>query len=91
MTMVSVDDIKYEIIEDKDNAFSEEEFREKSTDYFYHYDYIVGDYAYGKLRLKGFNDENNPKVQKINNIKGLKDYLKNHCAYGCKYFVLKRK
>ncbi|MDD3821884.1 MAG: YutD-like domain-containing protein [Bacilli bacterium] len=87
---VIVNGVEYELIDNKDDAFYEEEFIEKYTDYFCDYDYVVGDYAYNKLRLKGFNDGDNPKVNKVNNIKGLDYYLKNHCAYGCKYFVLKK-
>ena len=67
-----------------------EELESKFTDYFYDYDYIVGDYAYSKLRLKGFYDSNNKKSNKINDIKNLDKYLENNCAYGCKYFVLKK-
>ena len=55
------------------------------------YAYIVGDIAYGKLRLKGFYDEKNKKVKDFNNYKYLDNYLKNNCAVDCKYFVLKRR
>ena len=43
---------KYEIIENVKDAIDESVLREKMTDYFDDYDYIVGDWAYGKLRLK---------------------------------------
>ena len=62
----------------------------KCTDYFYDYDYIVGDIAYSKLRLKGFYDESNKKTKKINNYKYLDEYLKKNCAVDCKYFVVKK-
>ena len=57
-----IENREYEIITDYKNAFDKEEFTEKYTDYFYDYDYIVGDIAYGKLRLKGFYDSKNKKV-----------------------------
>ena len=42
-------------------------FAHKSmSDYFYDYDYIVGDIAYSKLRLKGFYDEKTNTA--LNNI-----------------------
>ncbi len=81
---------EYELIKNYKDAFDKDEFTEKYTDYFYDYDYIVGDIAYGKLRLKGFYDEKNKKVNKINNYKNLDNYLKNNCATDCKYFVLKK-
>lgn len=88
--IVEVNDLKYELIKNYKEAFSIEEFTEKCTDYFNDYDYIVGDIAYGKLRLKGFFDEKSKKVSKINNIKDLDRYLKLNCANDCKYFVVKK-
>ena len=88
--IIEVEDKKYELIKNYKEGFDKEEFTAKYTDYFYDYDYIVGDIAYGKLRLKGFYDEKNKKVNKINNYKDLNNYLKNNCANDCKYFVLKK-
>ena len=87
---IEVNNKKYEIITNYKEAFDKEEFLSKCTDYFYDYDYIVGDIAYSKLRLKGFYDENSKKVKSYNNIKNLDNYLKNNCANDCKYFVLKK-
>lgn len=82
---------KYELIKNYKDAFEEEEFMSKCTDYFYDYDYIVGDIAYSKLRLKGFYEPTNKKVNKINNFKNFDKYLKNNCANDCKYFIIKKK
>ena len=90
MKTIKLNDIDYEIQTDYRDALNEEELQDKFTDYFYEFDYIVGDYAYSKLRLKGFYESNNPKCSKINNINDLDNYIENSCAYGCKYFVLKR-
>lgn len=87
---IIIDDITYEIIKDNRNAYTDESFKSRYTDYFYDYDYIVGDWAYDKLRLKGFYDDNNPKAKDINKISTLDIYLKDKCAYGCKYFVAKK-
>ena len=62
--IIEIDKYKYELTKDYKEAFNEEEFKLRCTDYFYDYDYIVGDIAYGKLRLKGFYDEKNKKVKK---------------------------
>ncbi len=81
---------EYELIENIKDGFVLEEVTNKCTDYFKKYDYIVGDWAYGKLRLKGFYNENNKKVMDLNNIKNLNEYLEKHCAFKCKYFILKK-
>ena len=88
--MIVVEDIKYELVTNYKDAFNKEEFMGLWTDYFKDYDYVVGDYSYNKLRLKGFYDSNNKLVKKLNDFAGLRDYLNNYCAYECRYFVLKR-
>ena len=90
MNNIEVNNKKYELIKNYKEAFDKEEFLEKCTDYFYDYDYIVGDIAYGKLRLKGFYDEKSKKVKKINNYKNIGEYLKKYCANDCKHFILKK-
>ena len=87
---IEIDNNKYELIKDEREAFNEEEFRSRYTDYFKDYDYIVGDWAYGKLRLKGFCSKNNPNLTNINDFSIYKDYIKDHCAYECKYFVVEK-
>ena len=87
---IEVNNKKYELIKNYKEAFDKEEFLNKCTEYFYDYDYIVGDIAYGKLRLKGFYDENSKKANKINNFKNIDEYLKNYCAVDCKYYILKK-
>ena len=79
---IKVEENEYKLIKDYKNAFDEEMFKERYTSYFENYDYIVGDIAYSKLRLKGFN--------KINDYKNLEKYIKDNCAYDCKYFVLEK-
>jgi uncharacterized protein YutD len=88
--IIVVDDKKYQIIEDYKDGYDDTEFKLKLTEFFDDYDYIVGDWAYGKLRLKGFYDKGNNKVKDLNNYDKVKDYLQNNCAYGCKYFIAKR-
>ena len=87
---IEVNNKKYELIKNYKDAFDKEEFLNKCTDYFYDYDYIVGDIAYGKLRLNGFYDEKSKKVNKINNYKFVDNYLNNYCATDCKYFIIKK-
>lgn len=81
---------EYEVIKDVKDGFDLEELKNKYTDYFYDYDYIVGDWAYSKLRLKGFYDSKNKKATKINDYKTVDNYIKNNCAYNCRYFIVKK-
>lgn len=90
MKKITVENNNYELIKNYRDAFNEEEFISKCTDYFYDYDYIVGDIAYSKLRLKGFYDSSNKKVKVINDYSKLDNYLKTNCANDCKYFVVKK-
>ena len=87
---VEIENIEYEIITDYREGYDKDEFINRYTEYFKEYDYIVGDWAYGKLRLKGFYEDNNKKSNKINKISLLDKYLEENCAYGCKYFVAKK-
>lgn len=84
-----INDQTFKLVKDKD-GFNKEEVESKLTDYFDLYDYIVGDWSYGKLRLKGFCKKDNSKLNNTNDYDNLDNYLKNNCAYGCRYFVLER-
>lgn len=90
MKNIILNNVKYELIKNVRDGYDSEEVELKATDYFVSFDYIVGDWAYGKLRLKGFNDKTNKNFKEINNIKNLEKYLKDNCAYNCRYFILKK-
>lgn len=81
---------EYKIIEEYRDAFNLEELESLFTEYFYDFDYILGDYSYNKLRLKGFYDNDNEKARSINEYNYMKKYIKNYCAYECRYFILKK-
>lgn len=87
---IIVNNSEFEIIEDDRSCYNKEEVERKCTDYYDGYDYILGDYSYDILRLKGFCDKKNEKYKEYNDIKKYKEYLSNECAYGCKYFLIKR-
>ena len=80
----------YTLIEEDKDCFSLQEIEEKITDYFLPFDYILGDYAYDKLRLKGFYEKNHKEVKAYNNIENIEIYKKEHCAYGTRTFLLKK-
>lgn len=91
MEKIVVNNVEYEIVVDNKEAIDKSLLEEKITEYFDEFDYIVGDWAYGKLRLKGFYDSDNKNCKKINDIANLEEYIENNCAYGCKWFQIKRK
>ena len=88
--MIEINNIKYKILEDYKDGFDLEAVKLLYTDYFEPYDYIIGDWSYGKLRLKGFCTKLNKICNKINDIKYKDDYIKNLCSYDCKYFILEK-
>ena len=81
---------KYNVIKDYKEALENSNLEEIVTDYYDNFDYIVGDWAYGKLRLKGFYNKNHKFVKEHNNIENVDDYISNSCAYGCRYFILEK-
>lgn len=81
---------KYELYKNYKNGFNYEQTKELLSEYFDDYDYVLGDWSYGKLRLKGFCDKKNKKYKKINDIESIDEYIKDHCAYDCQYFILKK-
>ena len=88
--IVEVENNKYKLIKDYREAFDKDLFLEKYTSFFNEYDYIVGDIAYSKLRLKGFTKKENKINNKINDYSNLDKYLKENCAFDCKYFILEK-
>ena len=86
---IVINDIEYEIIRNDKDCINKKELEEKITDYFDEYDYIMGDFAYDKVRLKGYYNSDNKMANKINDIKYLDDYIENYCSYGARIFLLK--
>ncbi len=81
---------EYNVIKDESDCLDYEVLSELATDYFKPYDYIFGDYAYGKLRLKGFYSNDNKSATAINKLSYLDEYIQNYCAFNCKYFLLEK-
>lgn len=90
MKKIEVNGNEYELIVNYKNGFDADEFNICYTEFFEDYDFIVGDIAYGKLRLKGFYASDNNKVKRINNYDYLDEYIRDYCAIDCKYYVLKK-
>jgi uncharacterized protein YutD len=90
MKKYNINEKDYELVEDYNNGFDLTEVQSKMTEYFDQYDYVFGDWSYAKLRLKGFCNKENPIYKDINDINNKEKHLKDNCAYGCKYFLLKK-
>lgn len=88
--MFEIQGIQYELIEDVKQGFQEEAVNNRYSEILSKYDYIVGDWGYDQLRLKGFYDDRNPKAAFDTKISTLDDYLYEYCNFGCAYFVAKK-
>lgn len=88
--MVCIENVCYEIVEERKEGFNEEAFRDRYSDILTKYDYIVGDWGYGQLRLKGFFEDNNQKAGYDSKISTVQEYLFEFCNFGCAYFILKK-
>lgn len=80
----------YEVIENVKEGFQEEALHGRYADILKKYDYIVGDWGYEQLRLKGFYSDTNTKAHFDTRIGALEDYIYEYCNFGCAYFVLKK-
>lgn len=87
---IKIRENNYKVIKDYGETLSSLDLEEIVTDYYDVFDYIVGDWAYGKVRLKGFYRHNNKNVKSYNDYNSVDDYIKNNCAYGCKHFILEK-
>ncbi len=90
MKCLIINDKKYELIKNYKDGYDQTETESKLTEYFDNFDYILGDWSYGKLRLKGFCKKENKNFKKINDYEKVNEYISNNCAYGCKFFILEK-
>ncbi len=81
---------EYTLEKNYKDCFNIEDLKFLYTDYFESFDYILGDYSYNKLRLKGYYDSKNKNVKKYNDIKFYSKYLEDFCAAECPYFLIKK-
>ena len=81
---------QYKLVMDYREGFNPEKLGERYSEVLARYDYIVGDWGYEQLRLKGFFDKDNRKALPDQRIDMLEDYLYEYCNFGCAYFVIQR-
>jgi uncharacterized protein YutD len=88
--VVTINNVTYELVEEMKEGFNEEAFRARYSEILTKYDYIVGDWGYNQLRLRGFFEDTNQKATFDTKISTLSEYLYEYCNFGCSYFVLQR-
>lgn len=87
---ITIGDKKYRIVKDHRDAFDADRLGERYSEVLSRYDYIVGDWGYDQLRLRGFFSASNRKAAPEQRIDTLEDYLYEFCNFGCAYFVIER-
>lgn len=88
--MIELHGQAYQLIENYKDGFQPDEIQKRFVDLLKKYDYIVGDWGYDQLRLKGFYHDDNMKASYDTKISSLDDYLFEYCNFGCPYFVLQK-
>lgn len=85
-----IGDRQYKLATNYRDGFDAEKLGERFSDVLSRYDYIVGDWGYEQLRLKGFFANDNRRAFPDQRIESLQDYLYEYCNFGCAYFVIER-
>ncbi|PYI50830.1 YutD family protein [Paenibacillus flagellatus] len=88
--MIHIGGKTFELVQDHRNGYSFEAFRDRYSEVLDRYDYIVGDWGYNQLRLKGFFKENSKNGNKDTCVSGMHDYLNEYCNFGCAYFIVRK-
>ena len=88
--LLTIDGRRYRLVKDHRNAFDVARLNERYNEILDKYDYIVGDWGYDQLRLRGFYKDDRRGVSKDQLIGTLEDYLYEYCNFGCAYFVIER-
>lgn len=88
--MIQIGGRSYEVIKDYKDGWNLEAFKQRYSEVLDRYDYIIGDWGYNQLRLKGFYRDNHPKVTRDTAFSGITDYINEYCNFGCPYFVVQK-
>jgi uncharacterized protein YutD len=91
MALIHIGGKSYELMHENRNGWNPEAFRNRYSEVLERYDYIIGDWGYNQLRLKGFFRDGHQKAAKESSFSGVSDYINEYCNFGCAYFVLEKK
>ncbi|RKP56107.1 DUF1027 domain-containing protein [Cohnella endophytica] len=78
----------YSLVHEHKTGWNPEAFRERYSEVLERFDYIVGDWGYNQLRLRGFYRDGHPRATKESTISSFVDYINEYCNFGCAHFVL---
>ncbi|TVX98712.1 YutD-like domain-containing protein [Cohnella terricola] len=78
----------YSLVHEHKSGWNPEAFRERYSEVLERFDYIVGDWGYNQLRLRGFYHDGHPRAVKEYAISSFVDYINEYCNFGCAHFVL---
>ena len=87
---VTINQMSYELVDEHRDGWNEEAFVKRYSDILTKYDFIVGDWGYDQLRLRGFYEDDHRKVPFDSRIVTLPEYILEYCNFGCAYFVVKK-
>ncbi|GGE07127.1 hypothetical protein GCM10011571_05450 [Marinithermofilum abyssi] len=90
MKEIAVNGFRFEVVYDHKKGWNPEAFSKRYSEVLDKYDYIVGDWGYGQLRLKGFFADSHPRANRDTKIAHFEEYLHEYCNFGCAYFILRR-
>lgn len=90
MGLIHIGGKSYEIVLENRNGWNPEAFRDRYSEVLERYDFIIGDWGYSQLRLKGFFRDNHQKATKESSFSGMSDYINEYCNFGCAYFILEK-
>ncbi|MEK3913458.1 YutD family protein [Paenibacillus sp. FSL H7-0331] len=88
--MIFIANKTYEVVVDHKNGWKPDAFKERFSEVLERYDYIVGDWGYNQLRMRGFFKDSHPKATKESMIATFQDYLNEYCNFGCAYFIIEK-
>ena len=87
--LLKSDACQFTVLENHKDALDATRFGQRFSEIMLKYDYIVGDWSNDQLRLKGFYEDERSNTRKTDRISRLSEYLREYCAFGCAYFILK--
>ena len=79
---------QYKLLQNYRDGFDGEQLAARFSNILNKYDYIVGDWGYDQLRLKGFYDPDNSLFRPEQGVDTIEDYLFEDCNFGCSYFIV---
>ncbi|GGG76315.1 YutD family protein [Paenibacillus radicis (ex Gao et al. 2016)] len=88
--MIQIGGKIYELLHENRNGWNADAFKDRYSEVLERYDFIIGDWGYNQLRLKGFFRDNHMKATKESAFSGMTDYINEYCNFGCAFFVLEK-